>query len=134
MSTHNIDFYEEISKKISLKYHQIPTLSLLLIYSIQDMSLQRLFDRVISGKSAAGMQAEQLLQLDYFRKTIPTEILSPPLPPQSTMALPPQSTVALPPQSTVAQQLQTASPVPEPPIPQLNQQMEIGVFDVKDVM
>ena len=81
------------------------------------MSLQRLFDRVISGKSAAGMQAEQLLQLEYFRKTVPTEILSPPLPP-----------------SPALQQLQGAIPVQEPAAPDLNQPMEIGVFDVKDFM
>ena len=107
------------------------------------MSLQRLFDRVISGKSAAGMQAEQLLQLDYFRKTILTEDHAPPIPPESTVA---HSTVA--PSgvaqsvganspgalSMVVQQLQTSVPVQEQVIPQLNQQMEIGVFNMKDVM
>ena len=38
MSTHNIGFYEEISKKKSLNYHQIHALSLLLSHFMGDDS------------------------------------------------------------------------------------------------
>ena len=79
------------------------------------MSLQRLFERVISGKSAANMQAEQLLQLEYFRNPVLERVASPVLP------------------STTVQ-LQGTMPIPEPVVPDPNKPMEIGVFDVKDAM
>ena len=82
----------------------------------QDLSLQRLFDRVISGKSAAGIQAEQLLQLEYFRNPVLENV--------PAINLPTPSTVVV--QGTI--------PKMEPIIPDPNKPMEIGVFDVKDAM
>lgn len=78
-----------------------------------------LFDRVISGKSAAGVQAEQLLQLDYFRTTVQEEEIAPP-----SSVLQQQRTIPIP----------EPTPIPEPVVPDLNKPMEIGVFDVNDIM
>ena len=45
MTTHNIGFYEEISKVITiyLKYHQIHTLFLLLLYMYGLLELPKMF-------------------------------------------------------------------------------------------
>ncbi|XP_052262837.1 serine/threonine-protein kinase 31-like isoform X2 [Dreissena polymorpha] len=78
-------------------------------------SLQVLFDRVLSGKSATRVTTEQLLQLDYFSKPLPERSPSQPSPAPS----PPVSMVT------------TVQPAV---IKSTTEHMEIGVFRAEDYM